>query len=248
MRYLIIILLIIVSSTAGILLLQKPVRHATKDDVISVNKRQISRAELAPMLEKKQLDDQDMLGIIDTVITRELLIQEAKRRNIDQEESFRKTLKSFYEQSLIKILIDQESKAFTYTPSSEEISTYQDLLNKKVDISLVPVSETESTATQSHKGKKEELHVIFTELTPPLQMAVLSLQLGKKTRQLSYADGKYSLEINSISDEKQTPTISISEDEAKKAITSFRRDEYLKQWLEELEKKADIKIDKDIRG
>ncbi|MBA3014589.1 MAG: hypothetical protein FP815_06495 [Desulfobulbaceae bacterium] len=244
MRYLITILLIILTSTVGILWLQKPVQRVTKDDVISVNKRQITRAELSPLLKEKQLDDQDIPEIIDTVITRELLIQEAKRRDIDKEEPFRKSLKSFYEQSLIKTLIDHEAQSFTYTPSSKEITTYQQLLHKKVDISLVPVSQTESTAKKNN-AEKEELQVLFAELTSPLQMAILSLKIGKKPRELSYTDGNYTLLINNISDAEQSSTISLSEDDAKKSIISFKRDEYLKDWLEKLKEKADITIDKD---
>jgi len=245
MRYLITVLFIVVASTAGILWLHKPVCHIPQDDIISVNKRQITRAELTPLLKGKQLDELDMLGIIDTVITRELLIQEARRRNIDQEEPFRKSLKSFYEQSLIKNLIDQESKSFTYTPLPEEIATYRQLLNKKVDVSLVPIPKTESAVEQNLKEKQEELRVLFKELTPPLQMAILSLQIGQQPRQLSYANGKYDLRVNSLSDAEMSSPNILSEDEAKKAITSFRRDEYLKNWLEELENKADIKIEKD---
>lgn len=244
MRYLLTIFFIIFASTAGIIWLLKPTPQSATGSVISVNKRHISKKELSPLLAAKQIDDQDIYGIIDTVIARELLIQEAKSRKIDQEEPFRKSLQSFYEQSLIKTLIDQEANSFTYTPSSEEVAAYRQLLHKKIDISLLP--EEDKRASQKNQVPAQvDLNEHYTSLTPPLQMAILTLQLGKQTRHLRYEDGTYNLRVNSVSDAEEPSMETISEDEAKRAVTSFRRDEHLKNWLEDLENKADIKFDKD---
>lgn len=172
MRYLLAIIVIVFLATAGIIWIHKPVEQSTKDSVISVNKRQITSSEITPLLKGKKLDDQDMSGIIDTVITRELLIQEAKRRNIDQEESFRKSLKNFYEQSLIKTLIDQESHAFNYTPSAEEITAYRQLLTKKIDITLIP----------AQKEDQQELKVLYKELTPPYGWQFFRCSSARKQR------------------------------------------------------------------
>jgi len=235
MRYLITILFIVVLATAGILWSLKSGTELAPEGVISVNKRQITSTELTHLRKGKQLDDQDLGGLIDTVITRELLIQEAKRRNIDQEESFRKSLKNFYEQSLIKTIIDQESASFSYTPSPKEIAVYKELLTQKIDITLVP----------EKKEDQQELKLLYKELTPPLQMAILSLQIGEETKPLHYAKNTYSIRVNSISNAEEVPSGTISDKEAKESITSFRKDDYLKNWLDDLERKANITVKKD---
>ena len=45
---------------------------------------------------------------IHSLINKELLIQEAQRLEINREESFRRSVENFYEQSLIKNLMDRK--------------------------------------------------------------------------------------------------------------------------------------------
>ncbi len=67
---------------------------------------------------------------VNSLITKELLLQESQREGIDKEESFRESIQNFYEQSLIKLLIDRKFASLHVTVSDEDVNRYIALMNK----------------------------------------------------------------------------------------------------------------------
>ncbi len=49
-------------------------------------------------------------AFLDNLITRKLLLQEAQREGLDKQEDFLKSIENFWEQSLLKIVIDKKIK------------------------------------------------------------------------------------------------------------------------------------------
>lgn len=84
-----------------------------RDIVTRVNDRNITADEfryvlgesykkrIAPLTEAEKGD------LLDQMIKKELLIQEAKKRNLDQDEDFRRTIETYWEQTLIRNLLDR---------------------------------------------------------------------------------------------------------------------------------------------
>ncbi len=93
------------------------------EPAIVVNDRIITESEYKELLPSKpyyMTENQ----YIDSIITKQLLIQEAVRQNINKEESFRKSVENFYEQSLIKILLDRKQNALAVDATDEQIEEY----------------------------------------------------------------------------------------------------------------------------
>jgi hypothetical protein len=78
---------------------------AGKKAAIIINDKVITLDEFAGM---KPSHDEHRADFINSLIARELLIQEAQRTGIDKEENFRRSLQGFYEQSLVKVLMDRK--------------------------------------------------------------------------------------------------------------------------------------------
>lgn len=76
---------------------------------------------IAPLTEAEKED------ILDQMIKKELLIQEAKRRNLDQDEDFRKTIETYWEQTLIRNLLNQAGKELSCKiyVSKEDIADFK---------------------------------------------------------------------------------------------------------------------------
>ena len=122
------------------------------DIVVRVNDRNITADEfryalgesykkgIAPLTEAAKGD------LLDQMIKKELLIQEAKKRNLDQDEDFRRTIETYWEQTLIRNLLNQ---------AGEEISGR--IYVSKEDIVDFKKEQGATEAAMSVKEIEEEL-------------------------------------------------------------------------------------------
>src|SRR6056297_2464487 len=121
MRYLYYIIVIVLLATAGFAFLRH--EKASVDvsrPAITINDRIITENELQDRLAAKPHDMTDQ-QYIDSLIMQELLIQEALKQNIHKEESFRRSVENFYEQSLVKILLDRKSRETDPEVTQQEV-------------------------------------------------------------------------------------------------------------------------------
>ncbi|HSR35908.1 MAG TPA: SurA N-terminal domain-containing protein, partial [Desulfurivibrionaceae bacterium] len=107
MRYLYAIAVFVLLVSASFLAYRfYPATTATEDVAIQINDRIITRAEFNQKYQSRggvqdPFTAQPGEDFIQALITKELLIQEAKRLGLDREEPFRQSVQNFYEQSLI---------------------------------------------------------------------------------------------------------------------------------------------------
>ncbi len=129
------------------------------DIVVRVNDRNITADEfryalgesykkgIAPLTKAEKGD------LLDQMIKKELLIQEAKRRNLDQDEDFRRTIETYWEQTLIRNLLDQagEELCGKIHVSKEDISDF------KKEQGVAAMSEKEIEEELFERKKTEAL-------------------------------------------------------------------------------------------
>jgi hypothetical protein len=129
------------------------------DIIVRVNDRNITADEfryalgesykkgIAPLTKAEKED------LLDQMIKKELLIQEAKRRNLDQDEDFRRTIETYWEQALIRNLFDRagEELCSKIHVSKEDISDFKKELG--VTDALMSAKEIEEEIFESKKTK-----------------------------------------------------------------------------------------------
>ena len=245
MKYVVYIILIALISTVGLFLMDRSSHKTTvKDYVIRVNGKLITASELAQQLNQQPALLGDSTNYVESLITRELLIQEAKRQKIDQEEPFRRALKNFYEQSLIKILIDRKMRSISYTPTQEEIRAYRNLMGRKVSFTLTKVDNSEINASAKdvvEKNASNQISDLFDNLALPLRISLLFLKPGEKTRPLNILGGRYIIKLKQIGPSTKVDA-KLTDEEIATIITEFRREQMFKKWLDELRKKAKVEV------
>ncbi len=245
MKYVVYIILIALISTVGLFLMDRSSHKTTvKDYVIRVNGKLITASELAQQLNQQPALLGGSTNYVESLITRELLIQEAKRQKIDQEEPFRRALKNFYEQSLIKILIDRKMRSISYTPTQEEIRAYRNLMGRKVTFTLTKVGNSEYDASAKDvvgKNASNQVSDLFDNLALPLRISLLFLKPGEKTGPLNILGGRYVIELKQIGPPTKVES-KLTDEEIATIITEFRREQMFKKWLDELRKKAKVEI------
>ncbi|OEU60808.1 MAG: hypothetical protein BBJ57_00305 [Desulfobacterales bacterium PC51MH44] len=104
---------------------------------------------IAPLTEAEKGD------LLDQMIKKELLIQEAKRRNLDQDEDFRRTIEKYWEQTLIRNLLNQVGEDFSVKihVSKEDISDFK----KELGVAEAAMSEKEIEEEIFERKKTEAL-------------------------------------------------------------------------------------------
>ncbi len=115
---------------------------------IIINDKIITKTELKKLIGLKP-QNVDRLEFIDSIITREILIQKALKEKIHKEESFRKSIQDHYENLLINILKDRKYRSLKVNVSNREI--YRSAPDKKLSD-----DEMEIIRQKLADGKKQE--------------------------------------------------------------------------------------------
>ena len=99
---------------------------------LSINDRIISEDEFKKMLHAKTSHVMSREQFIESVIDRQILIQEAIKMDMNKKESFRRSVENFYEQSLIKILLDRKWDSLVVDVTNDEIAKYETLIQSRL--------------------------------------------------------------------------------------------------------------------
>ncbi len=243
MRYIYyIIIILVVITIAAIWGFFTDAKVEFSKPAIVINDRIISEKEYDDLIKSKspfQMEDE----FIDSVIVKELLIQEAIKRNINKNEIFRATVEDFYEQSLIKILMDNQYKQYNPTVNSEEIEKYRFLAQRKVFISKIIYAKKDDIARGLSKNVKE-IQLDFLDLATPLKFIVFNLEKGKSSKSIKTIQGfvVYKLlKTEQIKDEKSAGELDdLDNDNIREFIKNGKKEALLADWVDGLEEKAEI--------
>jgi hypothetical protein len=242
MRYIVYIALIIAAATVGLYIFDQVNAPAPPEDAaLIINNRTISLAELKTRYERNPYGATDRKAFLDSIITRELLIQEAQHTGIDKEENFRRSVQEFFEQSLIKVLMDRKLQEFQAPLSVTEIAAYRNRLNKRLQLSLwhYPTLEAAATGQGSHR---EALSETFFDLPLLLRHKILSLSAGEKSAPFATDHDFVVLSLDAETPLATGEYQELSEALLVKKIAEEKRALKMDQWVASLREKAHISI------
>jgi hypothetical protein len=207
--------------------------------VIVINDRIITESEFGDLIKSKP-SYQTEVEFIDSVITKELLIQEAIKHNINKDESFRASVEDFYEQSLIKILMDNQYEKYDPTITDEEIEKYKILASMKVFISKMTYAKKEDVKENKSKNIKT-IESDFLDLSGSLRFTVFNLEPGESSKGMETIEGFviYNLiKTEQIKDQKIIEPL--DNDRIIEFLKGGKEEELLAQWVDGLKEKAEI--------
>jgi hypothetical protein len=241
MKYLFIILAIVSLATVLSLFTFLPKKAPPRDEIaISINGHDIAKDTISRESTKKGYQAKDKSEIYDTLIIRELLIQEAERQAINKEDSFRKSLKEFYENTLIKSLLDRKNEQLQTSVSEKEISDYV-ALNGKI-ITFTRLDSIPNSQEEGKQAKGLSNTALFNDLASPVRILLSSLQPGQFAVHFDTDSEKYAIRLDNV---QPSSDISASQPE-KKHITAmledYKREQQMNQWLADLKQHATITI------
>lgn len=240
MRYIYYIVIILLVLSAVIAYEIKSERSPKQDIALIINDRIITVDEFNRLLQSSYVKDKK--EFINSLITKELLIQESQKQGIDKEENFRLSIQNFYEQSLIKLLIDRKLSSLNINIDEEEINKYISFSNKKLYLTIFNFSNLEEATKGLYKDGEKKV-VFFEDLSDEIRDQIMLLEEGEVTNPIKM-DEKYIVvrldKMESVSFKKD-----MSESELNKIrefLISRKKERIINDWISDLREKASIKI------
>lgn len=241
MKYIYYIVAIASAVTLGIGFFLQNSSMDPNDFALIINDRHISESELQDRYNDNSAHLADKDQFMETVIMKELLIQEAKRLNIDQEESFRRSIQNFYEQSLTKILMDRKFREFSGAVTEKEVERYLELLGSQISITLAKSPAVPSLGSPADQGL-EKLTDTFDNYSTQIKMNILPLAAGDSSPPILINGQKTIITLESVQAPRESgqPVSGNIREKVEKNILRYKREQAIKMWLDGLRQKAAI--------
>lgn len=241
MKYLIIILSIICTATLLTLYFVWPEKSMeTKHIAVTVNGHDLAKTAVAAQGVKAGYHSEDYSELLNSAITRELLIQEAQRQDLDEEESFRMSLKTFYEESLIKTLMDHQYDISKVEVNDSEIDNFLSFFGKMVTFTRLPVTTPSPKIPSSDKGAQNK--VLFDDLADSLKFLLSSLNPGEYAMKFDTGSEQYAIRLDKVTPAIDIPITTPGHDQVRQMLKEYKRQQQIDNWLHELRNKASITI------
>lgn len=206
---------------------------------IVINDRVISEKELDGLL-KSSTYSNHTTGPIDAVITNELLIQEAIRQGINKEESFRASVENFYEQSLIKSLIDRKFNSIKPQINEKMVDQYLALSGKDIVYTKIIYRTLEDVKKGNIKNLETMTHN-FDNLSDELKYIFVMMDAKKISSPVNMETELLCYRLDSVKTDSLlhvAPTV----EEIKNFLTHQQKGTLFAKWMDNLNKNAHIQI------
>ena len=206
---------------------------------LSINDRIISRAEFERFLiEKPSYMTQDQF--IKTVIEKQLLIQEAIKNNINNNKNFQNSVQNFYEQLLIKCLLDQQQGSFAVDVGIDEIARYKACLGNIFVITKMVYPSMKDMQDKA-KGYIHTFEAEFSNLSDDLKYIILNLNSGEVSKPMTMNFGVVRYKLEQIRKQQEQNTIEKFDIERTSLFLAAKKKEALMgEWMDEIRNTADI--------
>ena len=206
---------------------------------IVVNDRIITDNEFKNLIKSKpsyQAEEE----FIDSVIIKELLIQEAIKRGINKDEIFRQSVEDFYEQSLIKILMDNQYEQYNPMVADKEIEKFKTLAGQKIFLSKIIYASKDDVGKNKSK-KVKSIESDFLDLSSSLRFTVFTLKPGESSEALKTIEGFVVYEFIKYEKINNKDTIKLpASDRIASFLKNGKKAALLEKWVNGIKENAEI--------
>lgn len=238
MKYLVIIIGLFIAITAAtLLILVWPGKDNSQEEpLVTINGQPLTRQKIVNLKSDTIASERDH-DYISELITNHLLINEAQRRKLDKENTFRLALKTFYEQSLIEALLQQVKDEIETETTAAEIDRYLQSYGKVFTFYTLKTSGSVNHSKIKSLGTKYTTR--FDDLDLSLRHALATLQPGQTTTALTSQGEGIAIYLEAIQGEplrSQNYDINLIREQ----IHQMKIERQVNSWIENLRNKAEI--------
>lgn len=244
MKYIITIFAIIaVFSVATVVIIWPEREPDEKDVVMTVNNHKVTATMIEQSQRHQASHHESRDDFLNSVAVEQVLIQEAQRQKIDNEPAFRDAIKNFYEQSLIKILLERKHQNIDDSVSDEQIDMFIANFGKKFTFSIIEGSGPPETSgldwNQSRKSTE-----LFDNLSTTLQPVLATMKPGESRAIFDTGNEWLGIRVDAVSG-TTVEDIPVPREMVRKIIATYKRQQQLNSWVNKLMADANISIKKE---
>jgi len=239
MKYIYCIIGILILITFGLAVRLFGLKVDVSESALVINDKIITKSELEDLSKFGSYHSQGK-DFIDSVITRELLIQEAVKQRIHKEEAFRKSIEMYYEQSLIKITVERKLQALSPVVTESMIEKYSEMSPNRLRYTKY-IYENKEDYQKGKVSSATAMEGEFEDFSDVLKYSLFLLSPGDKSEPELLDEGYvvYRLDeiirnqgVGKMHDDGQVMSFLI--DQGKNAMFNT--------WMNDLKKNADIQV------
>lgn len=188
-----------------------------------------------------------------TVIDRKLMVQEAVKKGLSQDEKFLDTIKEFWEQTLIRELVNSKSKEWSERlfVTDEEVQAHHKRIGTRLSLRLLDVEskeKAEEARATLASGSFERAEVVGPLLIEDVRLAnPLYAAFDLSEGETAIIKGRDDfLAVRVVKKEQiPAPVLGTIYGEIKESLLEQKKEKALEDWLEELKGTAKIEINKE---
>jgi len=203
--------------------------------------------------------------ILDALITKQLILQEAQRRGLDKEKDFMETIELYWEQTLIKNLLKERFAKIVkdITVSEEEIRAYYEKMKRDIKAKVIICGEKRAAeellkfkgdALERARGNPDRFSLLYTLPSRVYNMREDVSRLEECIFNIPEGIDREVVEINNrwglILIEERIPFEPAPLSDLREAIVKLIRNDKSREtmdlWIEKLRSEARVKINKRI--
>lgn len=240
MKYLLTTCAILAALLVGLLIAPLLTPHVRPvEGALVVNQRIYTPGELSMRMNTTAYHFDNEKELVADLVYRELLLQEARTEKIDREEAFRTSMRDFFEQSMIKTLLDRQYKSAKHEPNAAQISACMPLLSHKFTLKRIDYPDQSSALSQSF-GREQTFEQNYLDLPEETRAALLNLKGGELSSPLHNTGRWFRLQLLAVAklDAASIPT----EMEQEILCRQELKRQSMQDWVENLYRKSDITL------
>ena len=237
--------LIAVVSAVAVIILCVTVKGdlPVKDAALIINKKVMGRDELNARFASVNatVHNGDKRDFISSLVTKELLIQEAQKEGIHKNEAFRRSIQDYYEESLVKQIMDKKIADLKVDVSDAETEQFATFQNSTLTVTLYS-AKNEQAVSRGEKVFVETKTVRVSDLSADMADRLETIKPGESTPPLCSAHGCDVFRLDAV---VQPPTTALSPEAHKKMrslLHERKKQRLIDAWLAELKAKSTITI------
>lgn len=239
MKFIWYIIAVVVTFAAIIAYLTIESHPPVKNIALSINRKHITQEEFdARLAAVHALDRQDF---INSLIVKELMIQDAQKEGIDKDEAFRRSIQEYYEQSLVKQVMDKKNKSLKVAISDSEIDHFVSFQNSTIKLTAFSADDEKAAKSRQFKGQ-ETRTIRVNDLSGDIGDRLESIKVGEFTAPLC---SDYGCDVYRLDAVDPGPTVVLAKEKREKVretLVERKRQWAMDSWIADLRAKSDIRI------
>ncbi|MBT4262707.1 MAG: hypothetical protein HN945_05850 [Deltaproteobacteria bacterium] len=218
------------------------------DCAIKINDKMISKVDFEKLYAHRSYHMNDKKEFAQNLITKELFIQEAQKLNLHQEDQFRLSVQSFYEQSLIRVLMDRKAKSLKAEVAESLIDRFIQLHDEKIDFVIYEFDSLDKALKkEAYTLKEESQGEPFRHLSMDIRYLISVTNEGEFSKPvLSTTDviqGRYMvIHVIKCSEIQNRKSVKRNRDAIREKLEDYQKQQMITDWITEMKTTADVKI------